>query len=133
MTKKAQKHAKGDGKNANAYRESFEARQELYSLMKKVGGSTGCGYEEDDYTKTFYLEIGGGTLSYDPYYDQLSYIDSEECEHEVEENDSATMHGLIREIERRFETFEKETGLIRKKSPEKIIDKPLELWFEGDK
>jgi hypothetical protein len=46
--------------------------------MIKVIYLTDNGEENDGYTKTVHLNIGDGTLSYDPYYQKLIYYDNED-------------------------------------------------------
>ena len=118
-TKEEQEQAKG-------YQDTFEAIQELHELMKKVGYSTGLGEaDEEDYTKTVHLDIGSGTLYYDPYYQKLTYYSNDDCEHEIEEDDFETVSSLIKEIKKRFEYFQNKTKNIRDKAAKELFDKPI--------
>ncbi|MBU2638267.1 MAG: hypothetical protein KJ955_04800 [Nanoarchaeota archaeon] len=113
-----------EGKLAHQYRDAFDARRELYKLMKRVALATGLGEEEDDYTETLCLDIGGGTLSYDPYYDKLSF-EKEDSEYEIEQDDLKTAQKLIKEITARFEVFKETAGASQIAG--KIFGKPLRL------
>ena len=86
------------------YHETFELRQELYKLMKKVIYKTGMGEEEDDYCKALHLDIGKGELIFDPYYQCLTYD-----EDEIREHDYETVERLIEEIERRYKLWQSKT------------------------
>lgn len=110
---------------AKRYHDTFKAKQELHKLMKKVIFATSYGEESDDYTKTLYLDIGTGTLSYDPYYQKLEYCDAKDCEYEIEEDDLETVQKLIKEIEKRFKLFE--NGIKEKRTKlVKLFDKPID-------
>lgn len=111
---------------AKKYHDTFKAKEELFELMKKVVFATNNGNEEDDYTKTINLNIGNGILSYDPYYQKLVYYDNDGCEYEIKEEDLEIVQKLIREIETRFEKFEREIKKIRTSSVEKLFDKPID-------
>jgi len=90
--------------------------EELYELMRIALAITKRGYIEDDYTKTIYLYIGEGTLSYDPYYNQLSYDDEEI------EISQATF--FIKEIKKRLAQVE---AKITKSVVEAAFSKPLKI------
>ena len=111
---------------AKKYHDTFKAKEELFELMKKVVFVTDYGNEEDDYTKTINLNIGNGILSYDPYYQKLIYYDNDGCEYEIKEDDLEIVQKLIREIETRFEKFEREIKKIRTISVEKLFNKPID-------
>ncbi|MDI6738583.1 MAG: hypothetical protein QME12_08815 [Nanoarchaeota archaeon] len=101
----------------------FNSRIGLYNLMKQVVFATGYGNEEDDYTKTISLNLGGGTLSYDPYYDGLFYYGGDE---EYEINDIKIVKRLIKEINRRFGQFENKVKAVREKAASEAFDKPID-------
>ena len=111
-------------KESKVYHDTFEARQYLYELIKKVVFATGYGNEEEDYTKTINIDIGGGTLSYDPYYQKLTYYD-DNSEYEIREDDLKTVQELIKEIEKRYKAFENGIKEIRTKLTKEIFDKPI--------
>lgn len=124
IAKKA--YNKEEIEKAKKYHDTFEAKQELYELMKKIMIVTDHGYEDDDYTKTVNLDIGDGTLSYDPYYQKLTYYDSNDCECEVKEDDLETVQNLIKELGKRFEAFEKGIKERRKNLAEGFFSKPID-------
>lgn len=105
--------------------DTFEAKEELYKLMKRVVFATNYGGEEDDYTKTIHLNIGHGTLSYDPYYQRLTYYDDQDCEYDVEEDDLETVQKLVKEIKERFNQFENGIKSERTKLVKGLFDKPI--------
>lgn len=109
--------------------DTFDLRQELYKLMKKVVSATGYGEEDDDYTETISINLGGGTLSYDPYYDGLDY---EEGDGEYEIDDEKTIKELISEINRRFEQFESKVKAVREKAASEAFDKPIGGIIRGE-
>ena len=111
-------------KESKVYHDAFEARQYLSELMKKIVFATDYGNEEDDYTKTINLDIGGGTLSYDPYYQKLAYYD-DNSEYEIKEDDLKTVQRLIKEIEKRYKAFENGIKEIRTKLVKEIFDNPI--------
>ncbi len=115
-----------DMEKVQRYHDTFEAKQELYELMKRIMIMTDYGYEDDDYTKTVNLDIGDGTLSYDPYYQKLTYYGSNDCEYEVKEDDLKTVQNLIKELGKRFEAFEKGIKERRKKLAEDFFSKPID-------
>lgn len=108
------------------YHDTFKAKEELYKLMKRVIFATGYGEEIKDYTKTVHLDIGDGTLSYDPYYQRLIYYDNDDYEYEVEEDELETVQNLIKEIKTRFEAFENKIKGVKAKSVKDIFDKPID-------
>ena len=113
-------------KYSDRYNDTFEAMQELHKLIIKVAYITGSGEEEDDYTKTINLEIGNGTLSYDPYYQHLLYYDpKDDSECEIEEDDFKTVTSLIKEIKLRVEEFERKNKKAREQSAEECFKKPI--------
>ena len=126
--------SKKEQKEIKRYHDAFEAKQELHKLMIKVAYITGLGEEEDDYTKTISLEIGNGTLSYDPYYQQVWYYDNEDdSECQIEEDDLQTITKLIKEINQRFKEFERKNKKTREKSAEECFKKPIESIIYGAK
>jgi len=100
------------------HQDAFEAEMELYKLMKMAMYETGLGEKEDDYTKTISLDIGGGTLSYDPYYQDITYNDEE-----IEGLEA--LNSLIKEITKRLALFEKKTKEIRDKAAQEVFGKEL--------
>ena len=105
------------------YEDGFEAKQHLHELLKKVAFSTNYGDEEDDYTKTINLNIGGGVISYDPYYQKLWFYSEDDSECEID--DSETIKKLVKEIEKRYKGFENRIKNIRVKIVKEIFDKPI--------
>lgn len=106
-----------------------DAKESLYNLLEKVIFSTGCGEKSDDYTKTLSLDIGGGILSYDPYYQQLSFFDSDDVEFELGD-DLDVINLLIKEISKRLKEFEKKISKTRSQLAKGIFDKPLKGVIE---
>lgn len=125
-------HSKEELEKAKKYHDTFEAKQELYELMKKIMIVTNHGYEDDDYTETVNLDIGDGTLSYDPYYQKLTYYDSNDCEYEVKEDDLETVQELVKELRKRFKAFEGGIKEKRKKLAEDFFSKPIDKIFEHE-
>jgi len=94
--------------------------------MKKVVFSTGYGEEDVDYTETIHLNIGNGTLTYDPYYQQLIY-EADEDMHEFGDDDLEAIQSLIEEIEKRFTAFEAGIKESRTKLVKDLFDQPLNI------
>lgn len=93
----------------------LEEIEELYELMKVALIITKRGYIEEDYTKTIHLDIGEGTLSYDPYYNQLQYDDEE-----IEMNQVAF---FIKELKQRLAKVE---ANIKEGVVEAAFSRPLQ-------
>lgn len=89
---------------AKRYHKAFEARQELYKLMKKVIYETETGEEDDDYCKALHLYLSGRELIFDPYYQSLSYDEEDIAEHDLE-----TVEKLISEISKRYNLYKQKT------------------------
>lgn len=106
---------------AKRYHKSFEARQELYKLMKKVIYETGMGEEDDDYCKALHLYIGRGELIFDPYYQSLSYNEEDIAEHDLE-----TVEKLISEISKRYNSYKQKTKK-NKGIAEEIFNRKINL------
>lgn len=110
-------------RNNQSSQDIFDSRRELYELIKQVVFATGYGSEEEDYTKTINLNLGEGTLSYDPYYDGLFYYEGEE---EYEISDIKIVKNLIKEINKRFGQFENKVKAVREKAASEVFDKPID-------
>jgi hypothetical protein len=121
-----QKHNKEEQEKIKRYHDTFEAKEKLHKLMKRVIFATDYGEEDDDYTKAVHLKIGNGTLSYDPYYQKLTYYDNNYNEYGIEEDDLETVQNLIKEVERRFKAFENGIKGIRTKAVKELFDKPID-------
>ncbi|MBI3027304.1 hypothetical protein HYY70_04260 [Candidatus Woesearchaeota archaeon] len=100
-----------------------EAKEHLHKLLKKVAFSTNYGEEEKDYTKTINLNIGGGMISYDPYYQKLWFYGHDDSEFEID--DSKTIKRLVKDIEKRYKEFEMKINITRQKIVKEIFDKPI--------
>lgn len=125
-------YSKEEQEKIKRYHDTFEAKQELHKLMKRVIYTTGNGEESDDYTKTVSLDIGNGILYYDPYYQKLTYYDNTDgCEFDIEEDDLESVQSLINEIKKRFEDFQNKTKDIREKSVKESFDKPIDSILDN--
>lgn len=105
------------------YHDESEAKEHIHELLKKVTFSTNYGDEEDDYTKTINLNIGGGVISYDPYYQKLWFYSRDDSEFEID--DSETIKKFVKEIEKRYKEFEMKINRTRQKIVKEIFDKPI--------
>lgn len=116
---------------AKQYNDAFKARQELYELMKKAVYITENGYIEDDYTKTVYLDIGEGTLSYDPYYDKLAYGGGE-VEQDIAANDFDKVVFFIDQISKCLKQLELKINGIKKEAVRAAFSAPLQFTKENN-
>ena len=66
------------------HRDLQDAKEELCKLMEKVAFRAAIGEKSEDYTETVSIDIGGGVLSYDPYYQQLRFSGSDNTEDEID-------------------------------------------------
>jgi len=113
------------------YRNLQDAKEELYKLMEKASFSAGIGEKSEDYTETLSIDIGGGVLSYDPYYQQLRFFDAEDMEYELDD-DLEAVNLLIEEINKRLKEFEKRICKTRTELVEDIFEKPINGIIEDE-
>lgn len=108
--------------------DDYEEKEHLHNLLKKAAFSTNYGEEEEDYTKTISLSIGGGVISYDPYYQKLWFCSQNDSEFEID--DSETIKKLAKEIEKRYKEFEMKIKRTRQKIVKEIFDRPINHIIE---
>ena len=99
--------------------------------MEKVAFRAAIGEKSEDYTKTLSIDIGGGVLSYDPYYQQLRFFDADNTEYELDD-DLESVNLLIKEISKRLKEFDRRICKTRTELAKDIFDKPIKVIVEHE-
>ena len=98
----------------------------IYELVRLAMAVTGRGEDQDDYTGTVSLPMGGTWVTVDPYYGSV-YVGSDDREDAVE--DEAILAELEEELETRLLAFDRRIGRARDVCAKATFDEPMDHIF----
>ena len=112
-------------------RESDNLKREIHEMLKKLIIKTEIGEIEEGWADDLNFDIGDFSIYSCGYYQQLTLVDKDGIEHELD-NDLKNVKKLFKEIKKRADEFNK---IIQNKSLKiavKVFKKPFQLDLSGE-